>query len=211
MAASSSDPFISILRNKDIFSRKFIRSNSPSNVVQVSLERANSANKTTHRGKEMIENPKQQLLKSMQSQLIVSSRPPSVCVNCSKPSSLCVPCSEIMCKNALTFQRAHSTLGAIDFLKKAVREAGHSRLVKLIVFSLWKNGHKVRNRSSVRINDAVRHMQLKNLTGEPFWAWKRFTAESVMNRKNKKIDELNAKVKQLEDLVRKLNADAGWK
>ena len=188
------DPFISILRSKQAYSKSFLRSNSPPNIVQTSIY--DRKRPSTGKGTRDTE---------VGRRAIVSNNPPAVCVNCSKPASICMSCSELYCKNALSFQRKGSTLGAIEFFKKAVKEAGNKRLVKLIVFHLWKNSYKIRLHETIRVGNAVTRMYTCSIIKAPFQAWKRFIKDLLFAKKNKKIDELSSKILQLEEVVRKLN------
>jgi hypothetical protein len=95
--------------------------------------------------------------------------------------------------------------GAIEFFKKSVKEAGQKRLVKLIVFKLWKNSYKRRCTTETLLKKAIDKMYLRSVAAESFQAWKRLTAETVMARKDKKVSDLNSKIQQLEEVIRKLN------
>lgn len=202
------DAFASVLRKKDQFSQSYIRAKSPPNLLRVSLERetagANKLSFTTTTTNRM-RLPPAAALRGVQTQPIISTNPPTVCVNCSKPASLCMVCTEIVTKNALMFQRKGTALGAIEFFKKAVHEAGQKRLVKLIVFKLWKNGFSVRKEYERKLSHAVRRMHLKANAEEPFLAWKKFTHDAVQHRKDKKIEELTKKVQLLEEIIRKMH------
>jgi hypothetical protein len=207
MNTIANDPFISILRSRHTYSPNYIRATSPPNVVRVSIERererAATGAGTSRRSKE---SPRDILLRSMQMKPIIGTKPPTICINCSKPASICTPCNEIMCRNALIFQRSHSCIGAIEFFKKAVRETGHSKLVKRIVFQLWRNGYKQRAHTNNKLQRAIDIFLLKNTVTTPFRAWRLFVKDIVELRKSKRIEELTTKVHQLEETLRKHNA-----
>jgi hypothetical protein len=187
------DPFLSVLRESNPYSKGFLRSNSPPDIVRISLEREKGKLRSS------TSTP------AVDSRVIISSKPPMICVHCSKPSSICMLCNEISVKNALNFQRKGSALGAIEFFKKAVKEAGQKRLAKLMVFRIWKNGFKMRAVIDKRINSLVNKMFLKQVATEPFHAWRRLIQTYIKNRRQRHLDDLKTKVLQLEEMVKKLS------
>ena len=181
------DPFRSILRSDRTFSKSYVRSNSPPKVVQTYLQREQRRPATGNM------------------RVIVSSKPPTVCVNCSRESSLCMFCHELAMSKALLFQRKSTLAGTVAFFKRAVKEAGLMHLVKLVVFRLWKNGFKVRAQEAQRLRRETERRFVRHVAGPAFHAWRRLTVDTVLKRKDRKIEELKSKMQQMEDVIKRLN------
>ena len=181
------DPFRSILRSDQAFSKAYIRNSSPPHAVQSYLQK------------------EQQRPATGNTRVIVSSKPPTVCVNCSREASLCMFCHELAMGKALLFQRRSTLLGTVMFFKRAVKEAGHIHLVKLVVFRLWRNGFKIRAQEAVRLRKETERRFVRHVAGPPFHAWRRLTVDTALRRKDRKIDELNSKMQQLQDVIKRLN------
>lgn len=182
------DPFRSLLRRDREFSKTFVRRTSPPNAVQTFLQREQKRPSTGT------------------TRVIVSSKPPTICINCSRASSLCMSCHELAMGKALQFQRKSTLLGAVSFFKRAVKEAGHTRLVKLAVFRLWKNGFRIRAQQANRLKMEADKRYMRQVAGPTFNAWRKMIRDIVVRRKERKIEELNSKLKQLEDVIKRLNA-----
>lgn len=106
---------------------------------------------------------------------------------------------------ALLFQRKSTLVGTVAFFKRAVKEAGHIHVVKLVMFRLWKNGFKIRAKEAERLRRETERRFVRHVAGPSFHAWRRLTIDTVLKRKDRKIDELKSKMLQLEDVIKRLN------
>ena len=136
------------------------------------------------------------------------SRPVALCVRCScdRPA-LCMICAEQDSQNALTFYRKTRAAGAATLFSKAFVEAGYSKLIKFVVFRLIKNSTDARKRTHLKTKSIVEKLFGANIVYLPFSAWKRFTKENILYRKNKTISDLSERLKVLETQMHKLTAD----
>lgn len=131
--------------------------------------------------------------------------PLPLCVRCGNSPSLCMKCSELECENTLTFYRKTRAAGAATLFTKAFVEAGYSKLIKFVVFRLLKNSCQARSRVRMKKKAVVEKLFGTNLVYLPFNAWKRYTRENVLARKDKSIEERGDQVKVLETQNQKLS------
>lgn len=131
--------------------------------------------------------------------------PLPLCVRCGNSPSLCMKCSELECENTLTFYRKTRAAGAATLFTKAFVEAGYSKLIKFVVFRLLKNSCQARSRVRMKKKAVVEKLFGTNLVYLPFNAWKRYTRENVLARKDKSIEERSDQVKVLETQNQKLS------
>lgn len=137
----------------------------------------------------------------------VPTKPVTLCIRCSSThAALCMICVEQDCQNALTFYRKTRAAGAATLFSKAFIEAGYTKLLKFVIFRLLKNGFETRRRQHMKKKTVVEKLFGTNLVCIPFSAWKRYTKENIMNRKNRTISELSERVKILEAQVHKLTS-----
>lgn len=137
-----------------------------------------------------------------------ATRPSLLCVRCGAiHASICVPCSELVCENTLTFYRKTRAAGAAALFNKAFVEAGNSKLVKFFIFRLLRNSFENRKREQLKMKSVVERMFGQNVVYFPFAAWRRYTRESILERKNRVVATLEDRVKQLEAQISRLTAD----
>lgn len=139
------------------------------------------------------------------SDITLPPRPITVCVRCGTHASLCMPCAEKDCENALIFYRKTRAAGAATLFQKAFVEAGFTKLIKFVVFRLLKNSIDAKKRIRMKKKTVVEKLFGTNVVSVPFMAWKRYTKENIINRKNKDIEGLSERVKFLEAQVQKLS------
>lgn len=132
----------------------------------------------------------------------------SQCVRCGKHASICMPCSDQLSEQALIFYKKTRAAGAASLFTNAFLEAGNSKLVKFLVFRLLKNSFESRNRQRLKMNTVVERLFGANLVFMPFAAWKRFTKENVLSRKDKQIAKLNEKIRMNEATINKMERHA---
>jgi hypothetical protein len=137
----------------------------------------------------------------------VPTKPAVLCVRCSSThAALCMICAEQDCQSALTFYRKTRAAGAASLFSKAFIEAGYSKALKFVVFRLLRNSMESRKRVHLKKKTIVEKLFGANVVFIPFSAWKRYTQENILNRKNKNIFDLSERVKLLEAQVSRLQS-----
>jgi hypothetical protein len=86
-------------------------------------------------------------------------------------------------------------------------EAGMSKMAKTILFLLWRNGTYSRNRGRDRQLMQVSRQYDEKLMKAPLLAWKKFTKDELMNRKDGQINELEITIKLLRKQVALLSIE----
>ena len=132
--------------------------------------------------------------------------PTSVCVRCSSHASVCMPCAEIMADDSLTFYRKTRAAGAAALFNRAVTEAGLQKLMKFALFRMIKNHTK--KATILRQNHANQSPRqfLVYCTLPVFRAWRKFTKDNVIEKKNALIEKYTTKIENLEKEVQKVDA-----
>jgi hypothetical protein len=139
------------------------------------------------------------------SDISIPKHPSSLCVRCGTTAALCMGCAEQDAEDALTFYRKTRAAGAATLFSKAFVEAGFRKLLKFMVFRLLKNSCQTRIRQRNKKKAIVEKLFGTNLVYIPFAAWRRYTKENIVNRKNKTIEQLTAQIAVLENQVQKLS------
>lgn len=141
-------------------------------------------------------------------EITTPTRPTIYCVRCSAVhASVCMPCADLMCEQTLTFYRKTRAAGAAALFTKAFVEAGNSKLVKFFIFRLLKNSYEARSRKNIKMKTVIERLFGTNIVYLPFTAWRRFTKENIVARKEKTIQTLHEKISNLETQVNKLFAE----
>lgn len=128
--------------------------------------------------------------------------PTALCVRCSEPSAMCMSCTEILCNNSVTFFRRSRAKGAAQLFANAIKEAGMTKATKLMLFKLWKNGYELRKRQDLKMKQVVERMFGNSCLYTPFKAWQKYTKDNLVARKDKKMQEMAARIAQLEYQVK---------
>eukprot|EP01031_Cornospumella_fuschlensis_P028813 gene28813-34781_t len=139
------------------------------------------------------------------SYVIKPQKPLSLCVRCSNHASLCMPCAEDDCEKTVTFYRKTRAAGAATLFNKAFVEAGNTKVIKFIVFRLLKNSFQNRQREQLKKKTVVEKLFGTNLVHIPFQAWRRYTKENIVSRKDKTIAKLSERVKSMDVIINDLN------
>lgn len=133
--------------------------------------------------------------------------PTTLCVRCSSHASLCVPCSDIMSQEAVAFFRKSQAVGAYHLIDGAIKQAGAQKVLQFIVFRCWKNSIGLRQYGRNKREGAIeKELQTRTMKA-PFRNWVNYTRECQMERKDKRAEQLEDKVKLLEQQVFKLSAE----
>jgi hypothetical protein len=117
-----------------------------------------------------------------------------------------MPCSDQVCEDTLTFYRKTRASGAVALFTKAFVEAGNSKLVKFFMFRLWKNSLQKNQKQQLKMKSVVERLFGSNVVYLPFAAWKKYTKENIMDRKNTMLHKLKDKNELLETQVLKVAA-----
>ena len=117
-----------------------------------------------------------------------------------------MPCSDQVCEDTLTFYRKTRASGAVALFTKAFVEAGNSKLVKFFMFRLWKNSLQKNQKQQLKMKSVVERLFGSNVVYLPFAAWKKYTKENIMDRKNTMLHKLKDKNELLETQVQKIAA-----
>lgn len=134
-------------------------------------------------------------------------KPLAMCVKCGTHASLCMSCSEEDCERTVTFYRKTRAAGAAALFTKAFVEAGNTQVIKFITFRIMKNSFLTRKREQLKKRSVVEKLFGTNLVYLPFTAWRRYTKENIVKRKDKNIAKLADVVKHLEKMVNENNAN----
>jgi hypothetical protein len=130
------------------------------------------------------------------------AHPSSLCVRCSDTACMCMACTEILCNNAVTFFRRSRAKGAAELFATAIKQAGMAKATKLMIFRLWKHGFELRQRQDLKMKRVVERMFGNSCLFTPFKAWQKYTKDNLINRKDKKMQEMATRIAQLEYQVR---------
>ena len=117
-----------------------------------------------------------------------------------------MPCSDQFCEDTLTFYRKTRAAGAVALFTKAFVEAGNSKLVKFFLFRLWKNSLQKNQQQQNKMKNIVQRLFGSNVVFLPFAAWKKYTKENIMERKNRFLAQYKEKNELLESQVLKTAA-----
>lgn len=128
--------------------------------------------------------------------------PSTLCVRCSETACMCMACTEILCNNAVTFFRRSRAKGAAELFATAIKQAGMAKATKLMIFRLWKHGFQLRQRQDMKMRRVVERMFGNSCLFTPFKAWQKYTKDNMLHRKDKKMQEMAARIAQLEYQVR---------
>ena len=133
--------------------------------------------------------------------------PTTLCVRCASHASLCVPCADIMTQEAVAFFRKSQAVGAYHLLDGAIKQAGAQKVLRFIVFRCWKNSIRLRKYGRDKRELFTTRAWHLTLMKAPFRNWVIYTRECQFERRDKKIEQLEDKVRVLEQQVLKLSAD----
>ena len=137
----------------------------------------------------------------------VMVNPAAVCVRCAEHASMCMSCTEILCQEALNFYRKTRARGAASLFANAITQTGVTKVVKAAVFKLWSNGLQYRKRREKKMAFVCDKAFRVSLMRTPFRAWRSYSKSELIERKNKNLEELEAKVAFLEQQVLKASAE----
>jgi hypothetical protein len=133
--------------------------------------------------------------------------PMTLCVRCAGHASLCVPCADRLSQEAVEFFRRSQALGAYHLFNGAIKQAGGEKVLRFVIFRCWKNSIHLRKygRNQRHGRTAKRYHDL--ILKDPFRAWVKFTRECQIERRDKKEQQLEERIKVLEQQLNKFTAD----
>ena len=133
--------------------------------------------------------------------------PTAVCVRCAEHASMCMSCTEILCQEALNFYRQTRARGAASLFANAITQTGVTKALKAAVFKLWINGKRYRSRREKKMEFQCEKLFKVSLVRTPFRAWRSFVKTEILERANKKIEDLEAKLSMAEQAVARAVAE----
>jgi len=133
--------------------------------------------------------------------------PSTVCVRCASHASLCVPCADTLAQEAVGFFRKSQAVGAYHLFDNAIKQAGASKVVRFIVFRCWKNTVRRISYNRGQREKMTSKVYFFRVLREPFASWVKFTRECQTERREKRIEQLEDKVKVLEQTVNKFSME----
>eukprot|EP01041_Mallomonas_annulata_P008917 gene8917-18450_t len=122
----------------------------------------------------------------------------SLCVRCSEPACICMQCTERISEQSLKFYKETRAKGAMELFTNAITHAGAAKILKFVIFKMWRNGFVIRSRLKNRKNFIAERRFRRTITIKPFLAWKTFISMKFIERKDKKIESLEKHVRDLE-------------
>jgi len=133
--------------------------------------------------------------------------PTAVCVRCAEHASMCMSCTEILCQEALNFYRQTRARGAASLFANAITQTGVTKALKAAVFKLWINGNRYRSRREKKMEFQCEKLFKVSLVRTPFRAWRTFVKNEILERANKKIEDLEIKLSMAEQAVARAVAE----
>ena len=133
--------------------------------------------------------------------------PTAACVRCAEPGSMCMACCESLAQEALNFYRKTRARGAASLFANAITQTGITKVVKFAIFKIWVNGMRCRQFRMKKIEFAAEKAFKVCTVRGPFRAWRTFVKNSLVERKNKTIEEHSAHIVSLEQQINKAVAE----
>jgi len=120
----------------------------------------------------------------------VSKYSSALCVRCSELASLCVQCSESLTATALNFYKETRARGAMSLFANAITQAGAAKLLRFVLFHIWKNSFNQRSRiKHKKIFIAERRHRRSILIG-PYTAWRHYISSNRLRKKDKEVSKI---------------------
>jgi hypothetical protein len=133
--------------------------------------------------------------------------PSTFCVRCSEHASLCVPCADDMSNKAVTFFRKSQALGAFHLLNGAIKQAGCQKVLRSLIFYLWKNYMREETKKRNKRKELARKKYEIHLMTPTFNSWVSLVKYLIKDKHNKKVCDYEDRIKLLEAQVQKLNTE----
>lgn len=133
--------------------------------------------------------------------------PITVCVRCANHASLCVPCADTMSQEAVEFFRRAQAVGAYRLFNGAIKQAGCEKVLKFVIFRCWKNSIRLRKYGRGQRHNRTEKRYVDLILRDPFRAWVKFTHECQHERREKREQQLEERIKVLEQQLNKYVAD----
>ena len=135
----------------------------------------------------------------------IITHPSAVCLRCSKHASLCMSCMEFMVDSSILHYRKTRAKGAIRLFESSLIEAGAGKVLRFVIFSVWKNSTilEINKRRKRQIN-SERYYFVKSTTTY-FQAWKTFIQILSKENQTKLTENLNSKISLIEQSITKID------
>ena len=116
--------------------------------------------------------------------------PTVLCVRCAQHASLCMTCAEQQTNESLRFYRRSLGKGASAIINEAIKDAGLASMSKRIIFQLWRNSGRKYTAALKELHFNVGIARDRKYVKPVFAAWRKYAKQEVIDRKNKKIEEV---------------------
>jgi hypothetical protein len=120
--------------------------------------------------------------------------PTVLCVRCAQHASLCMTCAEQQTSESLRFYRRSLGKGASAILNEAIKDAGLASMSKRIIFQLWRNSGRKYTAALKELYFNVGIAKDRKYVKPVFAAWKKYAKQEIIDRKNKKVEELKERL-----------------
>ncbi len=126
------------------------------------------------------------------------TRPNASCVRCGNHASVCMSCTESLAEESLNFYRKTRARGAASLFANAITQTGVTKVVKYVMFMMWRNGFRERKWMARKKEYKVNVMYRKHFLKACFVGWVKETMSCVKENRDKRIAELEKRVEMLE-------------
>lgn len=126
------------------------------------------------------------------------TRPTAACVRCGNHASVCMSCTEYLAEEALNFYRKTRARGAASLFANAITQTGVTKVVKYVMFMMWRNGFRERKWLGRKKEYKVNIMYRDHFLKACFTTWTKETMSCVKENRDKRIIELEKRVETLE-------------
>ena len=126
------------------------------------------------------------------------TRPTAACVRCGSHASVCMSCTEFLAEESLNFYRKTRARGAASLFANAITQTGVTKVVKYVMFMMWRNGFRERKWMAKKKEFRADLMFRKHFLRACFVGWVKATMGCVKENRDKRIVELEKRVEMLE-------------
>ena len=117
----------------------------------------------------------------------ISKYSSALCVRCSELASLCVQCSESLTATALNFYKETRARGAMSLFANAITQAGAAKLLRFVLFHIWRNSFVQRTRLKHKKMFIAERRHRKSILIGPYTAWRQYISSNRLQKKDKEV------------------------
>lgn len=137
----------------------------------------------------------------------VIMHPGANCTRCSKQASICMGCTSYLIDCSILHYRKTRALGARKLFDDAVVQAGATKVLKYVVFRVWRNGHILRMKEYLHRDKKSKKYYFDKNASTMFNAWRAYIKLEKLAARDKYTESLEAKVVLIEGGIFKLDQD----